>query len=310
MGGRKKGKCRKLNPKAKEFIPSVISACDGKYTTAAMYSSYIPYYLGQSTRPHLSKSHEELSFSFLESDDESSERKNCCVDFVSEMPTLVIEKIFKFLDVTNIQICRKVSHKWNDIIIKLQPNVIKDIESDAAFLKRMEMANLSSKSPVEPFYLDISCATCWASKSTWRWDLESDVTWLLAYQFDCEDNSKKLECDLCPDWKSKDKGFDNYTDDEEDAYYKQTGDTRTQKIKLFRRQKRSQIKHFAHIILSHEKEWHKFLVNQKLIPLFRCGTCDPDEFFGYWEISMIFHKCAEGTLKLASREFAKGQIIH
>ena len=179
MGGRKKGKCRKLNPKAKEFIPSVISACDGKYTTAVQ-SNYIPYYLGQSTRPHLNKNHEELSFSFLESDDESSERQNYCVDFVLEMPTLVIEKIFKFLDVTNIQNCRKVSRKWNDIIIKLQPNVIKNIESDAAFLKRMEMASLSSNSPVEPFYLDISCATCWASKSDWRWALEDDVTWLLA----------------------------------------------------------------------------------------------------------------------------------
>ena len=305
MGGTKKGKSRKLNPKAKEFIPSVIPA---KYTTN-QYSNYIPYYLGQSTRPHLNKNHEELSFSFLESDDESSERKNCGVDFVLEMPTLVIEKIFKFLDVTNIQNCRKVSRKWNDIIMKLQPNVIKNIESDAAFLKRMEMANLSSNSPVEPFYLDISCATCWDSKSVWRWALNDDVTWLLAYQFDCEDNSKKHECNLCPDWSSKDKEFDNYTDDEEDAYYKQTGDTRTQKIKLFRRQKRSQLKHFAHIILNHEREWQKFLVNQKLIPLFRCGRCDPDEFFGYWENNMIFHECAEVTLRVASREFAKGQII-
>ena len=126
MGRRKKQaqgcEYSKLNPNATEFLPAVVSTCEGKYS-ADEYASYrrgIP----KSSRPapYLNTNTEKLSFSFLglESD---TEEENSGVDFVSEMPTLVLEEIFQLLDVTSIQNCRKVCHNWNNAIIEMKSSV-------------------------------------------------------------------------------------------------------------------------------------------------------------------------------------------
>ena len=162
MGRRKKqgSEYSKLNPNATEFVPAVVSTCEGKYSVDK-HASYMLRrgQILQSSRPapYLNNNNEKLSFAFLGLE---SDIENLRVDFVSELPSLVVKKIFQHLDVTNIQNCRKVSHNWNEVIIELQPNVIKDIESDAAFIKRLISSRLSWGLLEEPYYQDRKCANC------------------------------------------------------------------------------------------------------------------------------------------------------
>ena len=133
MMGRKKKQGREysnLNPNAAEFIPAVVSTCEGKYSAdeRARYRIQERDWIPKSSRPapYMNNNTEKLSFSFLglESD---TEEENPGVDFVSEMPTLVLEEIFQLLDVTSIQNCRKVCHNWNNAIIHRVPIRIRGV---------------------------------------------------------------------------------------------------------------------------------------------------------------------------------------
>ena len=125
MGRRKQQGCEysKLNPNAAEFIPAVVSTCEGKYLAVADEHASYRRGIPKSSRPspYLNNNNENLSFSFLglESDTEVEEIENPSVDFVSEMPTLVLKEIFQHLDVTSIQNCRKVCLNWNNAIIEM-----------------------------------------------------------------------------------------------------------------------------------------------------------------------------------------------
>ena len=134
-----------LNPHAKVFVPAVVSSCEGDSAerNASWRIMGVTYYYTPS---------DINSAKYLNIDEINEPR----VDFVSELPSLVVGIILKHLDVTNIQNCRKVSRRWNEVIIELQPNVIKDIDSDAAFISRLVDSRLSENMPEEPVYQDRS----------------------------------------------------------------------------------------------------------------------------------------------------------
>ena len=278
MGRRKKQGCEysKLNPNATEFVPAVVSTCEGKYS-ADEHASYklrrgqIP----KSSRPapYLNNNIEKLSFAFLglESDSEEEEIENLRVDFVSELPGLVVKKIFQHLDVTNIQNCRRVSHNWNEVIIELQPNVIKDIESDAAFIRRLIASRLSGDLPEEPFYQDRKCATCHIGKhyNNNMYAIKHDIVRLITYYYDCEDKSKKHDCPHCPDWyevKVGDYGDEVWDSEEEDYIWPAPAPPKS--ASQLKRHFRTLWSHFSHLVCRHDKEVYQFLLKeQKLIPL-------------------------------------------
>ena len=310
MGRKKKQSCAysNLNPTACEFFPAVVSSCDGKYSSDkhASYRRDIP----KSSRPSpYSNNNEELSFSFLETDDSGTiEINEPRVDFVSELSSLVspdrevVKKILQHLDVTTIQNCRRVSRRWNDVIIELQPNVIKDIERDGDFIRRLIDSRLSNKLPEEPFYQDRKCANC-AIDEHYRdnmWAFKHDLIKLITYHYYCEDKSKKYDCPHCPDWfvKEGDSWSDEFPESDEDEEYEEYDedssrgwreweeeDFQRRPAKVIsppspvRRHFRSLGKHFAHLFLRHDEEITQFLLNkQKLFPLpMRCPTDNRDD---------------------------------
>ena len=85
--------------------------------------------------------------------------------------------------------------------------VIKDKESDEEFIKRLEESRLFWDLPVIPFYLGSECSTCEVGDNyrANKFALVHDVTKLLAYHLDCEDNSfsKTYTCSSCPDRYNK-----------------------------------------------------------------------------------------------------------
>ena len=113
------------------------------------------------------------------------------VDFASKLPRLVLEKIFPHLDVTSIQNCRKVCRNWNQAIIELESSVsvIKDLESDAAFLEMLNEARMLWEFPSKPWYLDFDCSTCRINSRERKWALQLETTLLLVYKFGSEDKS-------------------------------------------------------------------------------------------------------------------------
>ena len=90
----------KLNPNASEFVPAVVSSCDG-ISSASRYASlkkgYGEIFKSSRPRPYSNNNDDKLCFSFLETDEEISEER---VDFLSELPILVVEEILQHLDVT------------------------------------------------------------------------------------------------------------------------------------------------------------------------------------------------------------------
>jgi len=280
----------KLNPNASEFVPAVVSSCDG-ISSASRHASFKmkkgEIFKSSRPRPYSNNDDDKLCFSFLETDEEISEEE--CVDFVSELPILVVETILQHLDVTSIQNCRKVCRTWNDVIIELQPNVIKDIEKDAAFLERLIASRLAEGLPEEPYYLNRKCATCAIDDNYCdnMWTIKHDIVRLVTYHYDCETYDKKYDCPHCPDWYDKvgDNGTDcdsDQEDDDDDDEYEESSidrweleeeegyfEMRPAKVKKpVKRHYRSLRNHFSHIMLSHCEEIYQFLMTkQKLIPI-------------------------------------------
>ena len=276
----------KLNPNASEFVPAVVTSCEGissSYRHASLQKEYGEIPKSSRPRPYSNNSDDKLCFSFLETHGEISEDQR--VDFVSELPTLIVQKILQHLDVTSIQNCRKVCHTWNEVIIELQPNVIKDIERDEAFIRRLIDSRLSEELPEEPYYQDRKCATCAIDDNYCDniWALKHDLVKLITYHYDCEDKSKKYDCPHCPDWYDKvgEYGTDSEGEDEDEEEYEEfslewweaggeeRGYDRTAKVKApVKRHYRSLRNHFSHIMLAHCEEIYQFLMTkQKLIPI-------------------------------------------
>lgn len=282
----------KLDPNAREFFPAVVSSCEGTYS-ADRHASFRRDLPKSSRPPPYSNNNEKLSFSFLETDEgETIEINEPRVDFVSELPSVVVENILQHLDVASIQNYRKVSRRWNEVIVRLKPNVIKDIEKDADFIRRLTDSRLSSKLPEEPYYQDMKCASCAVDKDYCNnmWAIKHDIIKLIIYHYECEDKSKKYDCPHCPDWFVKDgeygtdeeeesdeyddyDEFDEYDPDDSSLGWREREDEdfqrRPEKITSpVKRHFRSLGKHFAHLFLRHCKEINQFLLNeQKLIPL-------------------------------------------
>ena len=144
------------------------------------------------------------------------------------------------------------------------PCVIKDKEKDEDFVKRLEDSRLFWDLPVVPYYLESECSTCEVgerkvkgkageSYRARKFALVHDVTKLLAYHLDCEDNSfsKTYTCSSCPDRYNK-------------------------KRKLRKKGRRNQENHFKHLLTEHSIEVDQFLLNQKLIPICSKDSCKQD----------------------------------
>ena len=133
--------------------------------------------------------------------------------------------------------------------------VIKDQERDEEFIKRLEESRLFWDLPVIPFYLGSECSTCEVGDNyrANKFALVHDVTKLLAYHLDCEDNSfsKTYTCSSCPDRYNK-------------------------KRKLRKKGRRNQENHFEHLITKHSIEVDQFLFNLKLIPICSKDSCKQD----------------------------------
>ena len=90
----------KLNPNASEFVPAVVSSCEGissAYRYASLKMKKGELFKSSRPRPYSNNNDDKLCFSFLETDEEISEER---VDFLSELPILVVEEILQHLDVT------------------------------------------------------------------------------------------------------------------------------------------------------------------------------------------------------------------
>ena len=272
----------KLNPNASEFVPAVVTSCEGissSYRHASLQKEYGEIPKSSRPRPYSNNSDDKLCFSFLETHGEISEDQR--VDFVSELPTLIVQKILQHLDVTSIQNCRKVCHTWNEVIIELQPNVIKDIERDEAFIRRLIDSRLSEELPEEPYYQDRKCATCAIDDNYCdnMWALKHDLVKLITYHYDCEDKSRKHDCPYCPDWYVKDGDYgdeeeeesddDDYTvvwDSQEEDYIRSTP-APPKPTGPLKRCLRSLWSHFSHIVCKRHKEVYQFLLKeQRLYP--------------------------------------------
>ena len=193
--------------------------------------------------------------------------------------------------------------------------VIRDPESDQAFLQRLKESRDFWDLDEVPSYKNLKCATCTIfdrpeNRGEMLKDLTHDVVNLLAYYHDCEDKDKEYECKYCVDQfngvvNEEDERYacpevcgcddcemGNYSYNSEEEYYEdeddevekegeEDPDERRQRMKLERKRekaykKRNQREHMEHLKEEHERKLRIILYfKQDLIPM--CGF---NGFFG------------------------------
>ena len=145
---------------------------------------------------------------------------------------------------------------------KSKYRVIKDYESDEAFIQRLKESRILWDLEDESWR---ECATCSLCASTgWRATeilerLTHDVVNLVAYYHDCEDKSKEYDCRYC-----------DVEEEESERYSCQSDRKERTPIKTYlKRNQRDYIKHLGE---EHENQLNNFLrFKQDVIPLCELG---------------------------------------